>query len=137
MALADEFNAEETVARFGGDEFVVVCPGATHEMSRELLASALDAVERCTSNDRHLSVSASVGVAIAGPRSTAEDLLRGADIAMYRAKEQGGNCYELFDERPGSGDPRASQPRSRAAQSRGRREFEVHYQPQVTCTGGF
>jgi diguanylate cyclase (GGDEF)-like protein len=90
----------DTVARFGGDEFVVVCEDidgvadATHLAER--IAGALEAPFLVEGGEVFLSVS--VGISMAGPGSSAEELLRDADAAMYRAKEQGRSRIEFFDE---------------------------------------
>jgi diguanylate cyclase (GGDEF)-like protein len=75
----------DTVARIGGDEFVVLCPGAADTP----VASAL--VERITRAlatpvDGGPGLCASTGVAISRPGDTADTLLRRADAAMYRVK---------------------------------------------------
>jgi diguanylate cyclase (GGDEF)-like protein/PAS domain S-box-containing protein len=91
----------DTVARFGGDEFVVLCEDLDGEEKAIELA---DRIARALSEPFVLShaeaaVSASVGIAItADPSSRAASLLRDADAAMYRAKRRGGARHELFDE---------------------------------------
>lgn len=90
----------DTVARFGGDEFTIVlddCQSpsdATHVAER--IASQLEANFTFDGND--VFTSASLGITFSvEPHAQAEDLLREADIAMYRAKEKGKARYELFD----------------------------------------
>jgi diguanylate cyclase (GGDEF)-like protein len=89
----------DTVARIGGDEFVIVCEDITSQ------AEVVDIAERikaaitvpCPLNGGEATISASVGVALAsGPDELAETLLRDADTAMYRAKEHGKDRHELF-----------------------------------------
>jgi diguanylate cyclase (GGDEF)-like protein len=90
----------DTVARFGGDEFVVLCENMPGE------AQAVDLAERIadvlgrpvTIFGRELRVTASIGIVLADAGLvTADDLLRYADIAMYQAKEQGRNRFAVFD----------------------------------------
>ncbi len=91
----------DALGRLGGDEFVVVAEGMSLAAGPELIAERLldalkqpfmlEGVERT-----RLSVTASVGVAM-GDRSCAEELLRDADIAMYRAKWDGKNGYVVFE----------------------------------------
>ncbi|MFI9204314.1 putative bifunctional diguanylate cyclase/phosphodiesterase [Streptomyces sp. NPDC053048] len=90
----------ELVARLGGDEFVALttgptAPGDATALARRMLAALAEPV---TLDGRHLSVRASIGVVdgAAGKRGAAE-VLRSADITMYRAKAAGGNRYELAD----------------------------------------
>ncbi|MGH9002760.1 MAG: putative bifunctional diguanylate cyclase/phosphodiesterase, partial [Acidimicrobiia bacterium] len=90
----------DTVARFGGDEFVVVCEDVdcVNEATglAERIAGSLEAPFAVEGGEVFLSVS--VGISMAGPGSVAEELLRDADAAMYRAKERGRSRVEFFDE---------------------------------------
>jgi EAL domain-containing protein (putative c-di-GMP-specific phosphodiesterase class I) len=90
----------DTVARFGGDEFVVLCENVHDEHHAARLARRLtDAAHRPLDlGGREHVASASVGVAVTeGIPCTPDELLRDADTAMYRAKETGGGRFELFD----------------------------------------
>jgi diguanylate cyclase (GGDEF)-like protein len=91
-----------SVGRISGDEFVVLDPGTTDVDDAVALAERVLEVFREPVPLRHgdLFVTASVGVATANPNSaeTADDLLRHADAAMYRAKAAGRNNLALFDE---------------------------------------
>jgi diguanylate cyclase (GGDEF)-like protein len=97
--IARAMRASDTVARLGGDEFVVFCEdiaGEHHALSLvERLIEVLEAP--FVVRQRHHHVTASVGIALAGASSSADDLMRDADAAMYRAKERGRNRYEVFD----------------------------------------
>ncbi|GAC1530241.1 MAG: hypothetical protein NVS3B12_04550 [Acidimicrobiales bacterium] len=89
-----------TVARLGGDEFVVLCedlddPGQAVEMA-ERIREALTPPFLLESDE--VFVSASIGIA-ATPGSAVDELLRDADVAMYRAKDRGRARYEIFDDR--------------------------------------
>ena len=90
----------DTVARLGGDEFVVVIG----DMIRHTDAlAAAERIRRALSRPVNLGtestvVSTSIGIAIAHGEESPGDLLRDADIAMYRAKEQGRDRAELFDD---------------------------------------
>ena len=89
-----------TVGRFGGDEFVVVCdtPRPAHEVEA-LAARIAVALHRPVRVDGlELYVSASVGIAMAAPGAGAEELLRNADTAMYKAKERGRGGWARFDD---------------------------------------
>jgi diguanylate cyclase (GGDEF)-like protein len=91
----------DALGRLGGDEFVVVAEGmslaAGPELIAERLLTALKQPFRLKgAEDTRLIVTASVGVAM-GDRATAEELLRDADIAMYRAKWEGKNGYVVFE----------------------------------------
>jgi diguanylate cyclase (GGDEF)-like protein/PAS domain S-box-containing protein len=94
-------RAIDTLARFGGDEFVVLCEGLSDPS--EVLAVAdrlLDAfAEPVDLGPTRFVPTASIGIALAGPEtcSDPEALLRDADVAMYRAKSRGKGRYEMFD----------------------------------------
>jgi diguanylate cyclase (GGDEF)-like protein/PAS domain S-box-containing protein len=91
----------DTVARVGGDEFVVLCEDldSVHhatEVTQRIIASLRAPFLLA---DESLSVSASIGISLCSDgTATVDTLVANADIAMYRAKDNGRNCYELFDE---------------------------------------
>lgn len=98
--LEDAMREGDTVGRFGGDEFVVICEDVA------TLDEVRDVADRITSTlavqlpvaGRMVSVSASIGIAHStGGLDRPEDLVRIADIAMYRAKANGRAQYEFSD----------------------------------------
>jgi diguanylate cyclase (GGDEF)-like protein len=88
----------DTLGRLGGDEFVVVVedPNVTGELVAERLLEALREPFMLSEGKTRLQAAASIGVAV-GTRACAEDLLRDADIAMYRAKWEGKGRYVVFE----------------------------------------
>jgi diguanylate cyclase (GGDEF)-like protein/PAS domain S-box-containing protein len=99
--LAETLRDSDTVARLGGDEFVLLAEDL--ESDAEALAVAERVVhalgEPFQVGSTDVSVFASVGVSVArDPEANPEDLLREADVAMYRAKRAGGHRLELFDD---------------------------------------
>jgi predicted signal transduction protein with EAL and GGDEF domain len=123
----------DTVARLGGDEFVVLCERVDGE--REALAFA-DRIREAVGQPFPLSagtvfVTASVGVAT-GAAVSAETLLEQADLAMYRAKDQGRGRTELFDAELRTGA--AARVEIEAALRGGidRGELRIFYQPQYS-----
>jgi EAL domain-containing protein (putative c-di-GMP-specific phosphodiesterase class I) len=92
------------VARIGGDEFVLLCEGLEGVDDAAMLAArARDAVSRpVTTEAATIDVTVSIGISVAdgdvGHAVTSDTLLRDADEAMYKAKRQGPNLIELFDE---------------------------------------
>jgi diguanylate cyclase (GGDEF)-like protein/PAS domain S-box-containing protein len=93
-------RASDTVGRLGGDEFVVLAEGASLGAGPEMVAERLhDALREPFRLDGYhtvpLSVTASIGIA-GGQRNSAHELLRDADIALYRAKALGKNRWALF-----------------------------------------
>jgi diguanylate cyclase (GGDEF)-like protein len=91
----------DALGRLGGDEFVIVAEGMALDSGPEMIAERLlDALKQPFelegAEQTRLTVTASVGIA-AGDRVSAEELLRDADIAMYRAKWDGKNRYVVFE----------------------------------------
>ena len=90
----------DTVARVGGDEFVVVCPSVHDEedairVARRIMRTVGD---RISLNGEQTFVTASIGIVLAdGSNHLAANLVHAADIAMHRAKERGRNRFELYD----------------------------------------
>lgn len=127
----------ETVARVGGDEFVVLCEGIRTEEDglriAERLRRALAAPFILSGSELH--VTASIGVTFSdGSNADAGSLIRDADVAMYRAKDEGHNRYELFDEtmRTRVVERLRLENELRGAVERG--ELTLHYQPIVSVT---
>jgi diguanylate cyclase (GGDEF)-like protein len=92
----------DALGRLGGDEFVVIVDELTLEVGPELVAERLlDALDEPfklgEDQETRVTVTASIGIA-AGDRISAEELLRDADIAMYRAKWDGKHRYVVFEE---------------------------------------
>jgi diguanylate cyclase (GGDEF)-like protein len=90
----------DALGRLGGDEFVIVAEGMSLDAGPELIAerllAALSQPFELAGAENQLTVTASVGIAT-GDRLSAEELLRDADIAMYRAKWSGKNRYVVFE----------------------------------------
>src|SRR5665213_2513714 len=94
-------RATDALGRLGGDEFVVISEELSPAVGPELIAERLlDALKQPftlgADKETRVTVTASVGIA-AGEHSSAEELLRDADIAMYRAKWDGKNRYVVFE----------------------------------------
>ena len=126
------------VGRFGGDEFVVVATEASTPNAAVELASKL----RSTLNEpvvvgrRELFVSGSVGIAIAEPGDTPDQVLRDADTAMYRAKARGRNCSALFDEAMRHDAQRLLRTESDLHRALEREQLVLHFQPVVDLGNG-
>jgi diguanylate cyclase (GGDEF)-like protein len=90
---------QDTVGRLGGDEFVVLLESATHEAPPDLVAERVVEVMHepvvLDGGETSLTCSVSIGVAV-GPRASADELVRDADLALYTAKAAGKNRAVLF-----------------------------------------
>jgi diguanylate cyclase (GGDEF)-like protein/PAS domain S-box-containing protein len=100
--LRTTIRPEDTVARFGGDEFVIICEVSTVEAAIAVghrLLGVLEAPFRLSGQDagEGMRMDASIGLVMAAEDAAPEALLQDADTAMYRAKARGGGCVELFD----------------------------------------
>ncbi|WP_405578990.1 putative bifunctional diguanylate cyclase/phosphodiesterase [Streptomyces sp. NBC_01190] len=144
VAVAERLSAcvtspDQLVARIGGDEFVALYtdPPSLRAVS-DLATRILDALSTPVRLDgRDLSVHGSIGI-VHGPVGgrAAADILRSADITMYRAKELGGNRYEIADP---DADARAITRHgltNRLPSALERGEFFVEYQPLIGFEDG-
>ena len=124
---------QDTVARLGGDEFVMLCGDLDNEFAvvpiAERIASAVS--EPVTIGTDTVTTTASIGIAVADSgNDRPSKLMSNADAAMYRAKEEGGNRFEVFDQKM---QLRAMQRRQLEAELRlalERDELRLVYQPQ-------
>ena len=138
VVLAERLTAaigpDDVALRYGGDEFVVLCPGMTNTTSAERVArQLLKAIEApLDHHGQELAVSASIGIALSEERCTRPDeVLKDADAAMYQAKNAGPGRWALFDR--GAREqltPSTAERRLREALERG--EFRLYYQPIVS-----
>jgi diguanylate cyclase (GGDEF)-like protein len=89
----------DTVARMGGDEFTVLLEDVADAREATVVAERVLATlgEPFPVAGRDLHVSGSIGVALGGPDVDPEELIRDADVAMYRAKAEGKACHAVFD----------------------------------------
>ena len=94
--LLTAVRASDLVARYGGDEFVVVCEIGEPSDAVEIAERILD-LFRAEPTGSATPLSASIGIAVvsSGHELVADQLLRRADLAMYRAKSAGGNRIVL------------------------------------------
>ncbi|TLP55045.1 MULTISPECIES: PAS domain S-box protein [Pseudomonas] len=137
--LEASVRLEDTVARLGGDEFVVLLSGL--EGSRELVESKVRELadtlrellaEPMSLDGQRLQVTPSIGVALIPDHGTTPaDLLKRADIALYRAKDSGRNTTELFHTtmQKAASERLRMESDLRLALARG--ELALHFQPQV------
>ena len=123
----------DTVARFGGDEFMVLCPDLDHEREAVVLAERLSGgLEEPMQVDGHqLWVGASMGIAFGRHGSiTPEALLRDADQTMYRAKERSSR-YELFEDGAGARARARLSVETELRHALDRGELRLYYQPEL------
>lgn len=131
-AIADAVREGDLLARLGGDEFIVLAQGVSGEEEVVGLANRiLRAVHAPIDiGGRELLVTGSLGLAISYAGDTdAHRLLRDADIALYRAKAAGRNCWRLFEPVMQQGARRALEMETELRHALRRKQIAVHYQP--------
>jgi diguanylate cyclase (GGDEF)-like protein/PAS domain S-box-containing protein len=132
-------RSSDVVARFGGDEFMVLLPGAlpladVQEVAGKLLAALGAPV---VLEGRSISVTPSVGIALYPQHAaTPADLVKHADAAMYEAKRQGRAMHRLYDPEFSRRALEALELETELTRAIARGEFELHYQPQVRAADG-
>ena len=126
----------DTVARWGGDEFALLLENADAQAAEQIVKRIIAVLGHpYRINDQEILSRASVGVAVTGDGETAEDVLLGADVAMYVAKSRGKSRYQFFeaDMRDAAVERAALRTDLEWALQRG--ELTVHYQPIVDLAG--
>jgi diguanylate cyclase (GGDEF)-like protein/PAS domain S-box-containing protein len=129
----------DTVARFGGDEFVILLTDIKEVGHVDLVASKIiQAFARPISLDgRDLHVTTSVGVSIYPEHGNdADTLLKNADVAMYQAKDQGRNGFRCYTSAMGAKALARMTLTHALRQALDKNEFELYYQPQVEFRSG-
>jgi diguanylate cyclase (GGDEF)-like protein/PAS domain S-box-containing protein len=131
---------EDTVARFGGDEFTVLCESVGGVLEAVGVADRLqrEIAQPLRAGGAELRLSASIGIALAEPGEHVEcsRLVEDADAAMYRAKERGGARTELFDVAMRERAVTALSIEQELQHGLERGELRLFYQPLVSLTSG-
>jgi len=137
--MKGELRDGDTLARFGGDEFIAVLGDLERSHDCEPIIARLLAVTATpvTIRDMELQVSASIGVTLyPHDGADADQLIRHADQAMYLAKQAGKNCYHLFDVDQDAAVKTLRATLDEIERALERREFVLHYQPKVNMRTG-
>ncbi|MFI5493786.1 putative bifunctional diguanylate cyclase/phosphodiesterase [Actinoplanes sp. NPDC051859] len=129
---------EDTVARFGGDEFGVIVESITARSDAEAVAAriAVALEEPFEVGARELHVAASIGLACAEDADDVEQLQRNADLAMYRAKSGGGDRLAAYDPAMLAGLVQRLELEADLRVALTRDELALHYQPTVDLRTG-
>jgi len=136
--LQEGLRASDTAARFGGDEFMVLCEDVADEQHVINIAERLQRgiAEPFMIDEHELCVTSSMGIVVStGHEESADSLIRNADAAMYRAKRQGVS-YEMFDDGMRSRVRARARTESDLHRAIEEREFRLLYQPQVDLRSG-
>jgi diguanylate cyclase (GGDEF)-like protein len=137
--LSGVVRSGDSLCRIGGDEFALILPNVTdHAQAEQIAAKCIEAVSGPIDIEgSEIYVTVSIGISLCPhDASEASDLLKQADTAMYHAKARGKNTYQVFlPEMRGKAQKRLILETSlrRAIE---RKEFVLHYQPQIDLANG-
>ncbi|OKA27179.1 histidine kinase [Pseudomonas versuta] len=138
LRLRDQLRSQDTLARIGGDEFVLLVRLSEPDDAPQVAARQVSLLSKGFRVDEHdLQISASVGIALyPGNGQTAEELLMNADAAMYHAKGAGKNGYSFFDVSMNTNARKQLQLLQDLRQALEHNQFRLHYQPKFDAVSG-
>ncbi len=129
----------ELAARLGGDEFTFLLEGVRDvEGAERMVMRVFAQLERPFLIESHeVLMTASVGISVSeGPRCSADELVRRADVALYRAKAAGRNCWRVFDPKGGPDSMENLEIGARLKAAIDQNELRLYYQPEVDLMTG-
>jgi diguanylate cyclase (GGDEF)-like protein/PAS domain S-box-containing protein len=132
--LRNACRVEDTVGRWGGDEFVILLTGdEALDNCQQVARKLIDEIGQTINLDgSSYHLGASIGIALApGDSDRAEELIRLADLAMYRAKMAGGQRFAFASPDMNKSSSQRLAIEVDLRQALKREQFEIHYQPQV------
>ncbi|MFN6963395.1 MAG: EAL domain-containing protein [Pyrinomonadaceae bacterium] len=131
--LQDCLRHTDTAARLGGDEFAVLLEAMHHPDEAVMIAERIKNVIRQSFSieGKEISVGTSIGIAYSSEAIQAEELLRNADLAMYRAKSQGKGHFVVFEPQMHDALMERMELESDLRRAVENDEFVLHYQPIV------
>ena len=129
---------KDTVSRLGGDEFILLLPGADARGAARVASKLQEASRQPYQIDHHeLTMAPSMGIALFPQDGHDFDTLtQSADVAMYRAKLDGRNTFRFFTPEMQAQSVRALQLENALRRALEREQFHLHYQPQMNLATG-
>ena len=137
--LEKVLRTQETLARFGGDEFAILLEGLREASQATSIAERIqkELASPFLIDKHEIFVTVSIGIAIRPEREgSPEDLIRDADTAMYRAKAAGKGRHAQFDQSMHTQEVERLSLETSLRHAVERKEFVVHYQPFVSLASG-
>ena len=135
IRLKECLRKTDTVARFGGDEFVIILPDIKSKYDPERIAETIIAslsAPFCLNQKHEAVVSASIGITLYPADAHSEmELLKNADTAMYQAKDNGRNTFSFFTSQMNKKVTERMKLELELRKAIERNEFVLHYQPVV------
>ncbi|MHB9800135.1 putative bifunctional diguanylate cyclase/phosphodiesterase [Pseudomonas sp. MT3] len=135
--LCDNLRSEDTVARIGGDEFVLLVELVEPEDAVSIASQQINLLAQPFQvAGQELRIAASIGIALyPGDGASQQELLRNADAAMYHAKGNGKNGYSFFEQSMNTNARNHLQLLHDLRTALARGEFVLHYQPKFAASG--
>ncbi|WP_430293236.1 putative bifunctional diguanylate cyclase/phosphodiesterase [Pseudomonas sp. B1-22] len=135
--LRDSLRSEDTVARIGGDEFVLLVALNDPDDAMTVASQQVSLLAQpFLVSGQELRIAASLGIALyPGDGASQQELLRNADAAMYHAKDNGKNGYSFFEQSMNTNARNHLQLLHDLRAALARREFVLHYQPKFAASG--
>ncbi len=133
--LAEDLRTTDTVARLGGDEFVILLDDIHSLKDATEVGDRLQEKLKIPLNfeEKSIVTSASIGIALSSSSyRNSSEILRDADIAMYRAKEKGKACYEIFDQAMYLQTLKTMELEHNLRLALQNQEFSLYYQPIIS-----
>jgi diguanylate cyclase (GGDEF)-like protein/PAS domain S-box-containing protein len=136
--LSAMLREEDTVSRFGGDEFILVFPGTGAKGAATIATKLLTEISRpCHIEEHEVIGTPSIGIAIyPNDADNLEDLLKKADTAMYRVKKDSRNSFRFFTTEMQANSERNLGLLTALRHALDRDELQLHYQPQIRINDG-
>ncbi|NCP12044.1 MAG: EAL domain-containing protein [Sphingomonadales bacterium] len=136
--LRELSGPNDIICRFGGDEFIIVCPAMEAERADLFAHSLLAAVAKpIWIDDGAINVTASIGIALTPDHAdSAESLMKRADMALYQSKTGGRNQYSFYQADMTYALTRRREIESELRDAIGNGQLQVHYQPIVNFKSG-
>ena len=137
--MLDSLGTSVRIARLGGDEFAIL------QMARNQPEAAMSLADRlleliaepCRIENHTLVISVTIGIAVAdGEQPDLDSLVKGADLAMYRAKADGARAYRVFDPEMDAAAQALLRLKTEMRGALADGKFELHYQPIVSTRTG-
>ncbi|KRC36416.1 MULTISPECIES: putative bifunctional diguanylate cyclase/phosphodiesterase [unclassified Acidovorax] len=136
--LRQEARESDTVARVGGDEFLILLEDVTDVAACVSMANrVLESLSRPFEvSGKKVQIACSIGIVVHPDHGDRNKLVANADAAMYAAKRAGGGCYALFEPHMGSDASEQLELLNDLRQALDRGELALHYQPKIDGTRG-